>query len=93
LNQLELLTSEPTLRTTVEGASRASEFITPVNVPITNAPLVASLFGDYIVPLAGTLTNNKFYRFTHTATSTPASLPTDTFLGSTSIEAVNINRF
>jgi hypothetical protein len=93
LNQIELETSDPGLLTTVQGASLASEFITPVNAAVTNAPLVLSLFGDYIVPLAGTLTKNKFFQFTFTSKSSLASLPTDTILGSLTIEIIPINRF
>lgn len=91
LNQLEIETVDPALTVTVEGASTNADFKTPHTV-VTNAPLVTSALGPYIVPVAGYAAIDRHYRFTINSTSGQTSTPSDVILGFFSADLVPIHR-
>lgn len=91
LNQLEVETVDSALTVTVEGASTSAQFATP-NAVVTNAPLVASALGPYIVPIAGNPAIDRHYRMTFTSTSGGSSTPTDVLLGYLTADVLPIHR-
>lgn len=56
------------MQITIEGASTDQGFETPHAV-ITDVVPKLSPFGDYTVYLAGSVTKDRFYRFTFTSTT------------------------
>lgn len=86
LNELEAMTSDPFLQVKVEGASTPAEFSSPT-VVMDSSYLSNSPFGDKKLYLANTITRDKFYRFTFTATSANSG-----FLSGYSAEVVPFHR-
>jgi hypothetical protein len=93
LNELEVITVDPNLLVSVEGASTSAEFDGPNTKVITNAPMIVNAFGDYKVPLAGTPTVDRSYRLTFVSTSNINSKTNDVVLGSFSAEVRPLNRY
>lgn len=67
LNEIELLSGETGLTTTVTGASTHAEFASPVTV-VSAAPLATSPLGEYKVYLAGKTSKDRYYQFTFVST-------------------------
>lgn len=96
LNEIEVVTSDPKLTVTIQGASSNAEFLNPVSTVVNAASLINSQFGGgigYKVFLAGGPAIDRHYRKTFISTSTATSLPTDNILSEYSIEGVPIHRF
>ena len=87
LNEIELLTDDPTMTVTVEGASLHSEFSSP-NTVVSNAPLTKGPFGNFKVYLAGQKSRDRYYRFTMTS---PVGNVVNV-LESLNVEAIPMNR-
>jgi hypothetical protein len=73
LNWLQALTGDSGLLVTIAGASTAAEFASPVAV-VTDAALVASPLGDLQVPLAGSISKDRSYRFQFKSTGTASGI-------------------
>lgn len=69
LNEIELLTGDPNMLVTVEGAQTEADFSSPLAV-VTNAPVVTSPVGTLKVYLAGLVAKYKYYRLTFTSSAT-----------------------
>lgn len=63
LNEIEIMTGDPSMTLTVEGASTVAEFASPSQV-IINKPIIQKPLGEFAVFLAGASTKDRFYRFT-----------------------------
>lgn len=96
LNEMEVVTSDPNIECTIEGASTIAEFQAPVTTLVTDAIPTLSPFGssgEYKVYLAGTTAVDRFYRLTWVSSSSESSETTDVVLGGYSIEIMPIHRF
>lgn len=67
LNEIEIITGDSGLLTTIDGASVYAQTLSPNSV-ITSAALSQSVRGFNKVYLAGLTTKDRFYRFTFTGT-------------------------
>lgn len=63
LNFMQVISDDPSITVTIEGASTAAQFNSPTAI-VTNAPFKSSPFGDLTLYLAGQKTKHRFYRFT-----------------------------
>jgi hypothetical protein len=96
LNEIEVVTTDPNMLVTIQGASSNAEFLAPTSTLVNGAPLINSQFGGgigYKVYLAGTQAIDRHYRKTFVSTSSAASLPNDNILSEYSVEAIPIHRF
>jgi hypothetical protein len=73
LDELEIMTADAALATTVVGASTAAEFGSPTTV-VTSAALSTSPLGEYKVYLAGSTTKDRFYRMKFVSTGQATDL-------------------
>jgi hypothetical protein len=92
LNEMEVQTTDPDLEISVEGASTAATFETPVNILVTAVNPVPNAFGDLKVFLAGTDARDRFFQYTAVSTSNPNSTPEDIVLSEVSLEVLPMNR-
>jgi hypothetical protein len=92
LNNIEVMTSDPNLTVTVEAAQNDADFKNPT-VLVSNAPLVADIFGGLKAQLIGYDTLAKFFRVTFkTTSSSVTSTPADRVLSYFSAVLQPINR-
>lgn len=92
LNEIEVITSDSTATLTVEGASTATQFVTPNGV-VTSSALSTSPFGDFKVYLAGQVTKDRNYRLTFNSISNTNSTSDDILLSYMSAEVYPLHRF
>lgn len=92
LNELEIVTSDPNIEVTIQGASRASEFASPPVTLISDQNPTLSPFGDYKLYLAGTRAINHYYQVTLESVTSNTSEESDTLLGVYRFEVLPIHR-
>lgn len=68
LNEIEVITEDPTLTITTEGATTTAQFANPDTVESTNT-VVLSILGAYKVFLAGLPAKDRYYRFTFSSSN------------------------
>ena len=73
LDEMEIVTGDSGLLTTIVGASTAAEFDSPTAV-VTSSALTTSPLGEYKVYLAGSTTEDRSYRFKFVSTGTNTDL-------------------
>jgi len=91
LNEIEVLSADPNLKVTVDGASTTDDFNFPFLLK-GNSPLILSPFGTYKVFLAVTEAPAKFRYYRFTFFSETVDLLNTSFLGGYNIEAIPIHK-
>lgn len=86
LNELEVTTPDSNMTITIDGASTAAQFVTPRNV-VSGASLVTGPLGTFKKYLAGSITRDRFYRFTFSSVAV-----TNPVLESFRVDFAPINR-
>lgn len=92
LNELELVTSDPNLQVTIQGASKAEEFENPPITLVNDQNPTLSPFGDYKIYLAGTQAINHYFQVTLESISSNTSDENDIILGVYRFEVLPIHR-
>lgn len=88
LNEVEIITSDPNMTVSLDGATTALDFETPNNI-VASAPLVLDPFGSYKVYFAGHGEHYRFYRII--LSSTNSSIP-ESLLETINFEIIPIHK-
>jgi len=91
LNELELVTSDPNILVSVEGALDNSTFTTP-DVVVSNVKPIKNFLGRLKVFLAPYATRHRWYRFSFVSTNTPQESIGASILSFLDIETKPVHR-
>lgn len=72
LNEIEVITGDPALTVTIEGASTKADFLSPHAV-VASSALRVKPRGEYFVPLAAATTRDRYYRYRMVSSNSDAS--------------------